>query len=138
MGASCRMYSGNGRARPGRPSSVIVATVLATGRVSWNDVRASGSRFSRGIAFIALLCNACTGTIDDSDGEELCTGGENQPPERPEVMAPDPGHLDIIADELVIRTSPFSDPDDGSSHAGTEFEIWRLAAGEPVIRVWNA
>ena len=101
-------------------------------------MRASGSRFSRGIAFIALLCNACTGTIDDSDGEELCTGGENQPPERPEVMAPDPGHLDIIADELVIRTSPFSDPDDGSSHAGTEFEIWRLAAGEPVIRVWNA
>ncbi|HEU5055512.1 MAG TPA: CotH kinase family protein, partial [Kofleriaceae bacterium] len=62
----------------------------------------------------------------------------NTAPERPEVMAPAPGRIDVIADDLVIRTSAFSDPDEGAAHARTEFEIWRLAAGEPVIRVWHA
>ena len=101
-------------------------------------MQARGGTFSRGIAFMALLCNACTGSIDAGDGEELCTGNENQAPGRPEVMAPQPDRLDVIADDLVIRTSAFSDPDEGAAHARSEFEIWRLAAGEPVIRVWYA
>ena len=90
------------------------------------------------VAIIAALCSGCTGTIDDGDGEELCTDGSNQTPARPEVMAPEAGRIDVIADDLVIRTSPFVDADEGALHHKTQFEIWRLAAGEPVIRVWHA
>lgn len=92
----------------------------------------------RGIALIASLCTACTGSMETSDGEEMCTDGSNTAPERPDVMAPEAGHIDIVPGDLVIRTSPFADADEGATHARTEFEIWRLAAGEPVIRVWHA
>jgi hypothetical protein len=90
-------------------------------------------------ALIFLLWAGCTGHISgEGDGEEMCTSGENQPPSPPEVSAPDSGRLDIIPGQLVIRTSPFVDPDADDAHTRTEFEIWRLAAGEPVIRVWSA
>ena len=92
----------------------------------------------RGIGILGLLCNACTGSVD-VDPEAMCSDeGTNQAPERHEVMAPQAGRIDVIADDLVIRTSAFADPDEGATHAQTEFEIWRLAAGEPVIRVWHA
>jgi hypothetical protein len=97
--------------------------------------------FTRCTALIGALCTACTGRIEitgGDDGEELCADGENQPPERPEVMAPEEGHIDVIPGDLVIRTSAFADPDADAAHAKTEFEIWRLAAGEPAIRVWHA
>jgi spore coat protein CotH len=90
------------------------------------------------LALLAVLCSGCTGSMETSDGEEMCTDGSNTPPEVPQVMAPEAGHIDIIPGDLVIRTSPFSDADEGAAHAKTEFEIWRLAAGEPVIRVWHA
>jgi spore coat protein CotH len=101
-------------------------------------VTAGTTGFARGFAVITLLCSACTGSIDARDPEELCTDESNAAPERPEVMAPAPGLIDVIADDLVIRTSAFADPDEGAAHDRTEFEIWRLAAGEPVLRVWHA
>src|SRR5262245_50199896 len=91
------------------------------------------------LALIAPLCSACTGSLETSGaGEEMCTDGSNTAPAAPQVMAPAAGHIDIVPGDLVIRTSPFSDADEGAAHAKTEFEIWRLAAGEPVIRVWHA
>ncbi len=96
------------------------------------------ARFARGLAAIGVLCSACAGEVSAPDPEEMCTDGSNTAPDRPEVMAPAPGRLDVIADDLTIRTSAFADADEGATHARSEFEIWRLAAGEPVIRVWHA
>jgi hypothetical protein len=63
------------------------------------------------LALLAPLCSACTGSLETSgDGEEMCTDGSNTPPEVPEVMAPEAGHIDIVAGDLVIRTSPSGTP----------------------------
>ncbi len=71
-------------------------------------------------------------------GQDLCADDTNRAPAAPELTAPLPDRIDVIPDSLVIEASAFADPDAGAAHARSEFEIWRLAGGEPVLKVWSA
>jgi hypothetical protein len=92
-----------------------------------------------------LFAAGCSGSLgsvadepdDDDDGEAACTAGENVAPDAPDVTEPIDGRMDVLADELVIRSSDFVDPD-GGEHQATEVEIWLMAGDEPAIRVWRA
>jgi len=59
-------------------------------------------------------------------------------PVAPKVMAPLEDRIDVVAEDLVIDLSPFSDPDADDLHGGTEIEIWYVDHGVPSDRVWSA
>jgi len=69
-----------------------------------------------------------------------CGGGDGADcaaPAAPEVAEPSGAMVDAD-DSLAIAGSAYQEPADGSVHAASEFEIWRVAGGEPVERVWSA
>jgi hypothetical protein len=68
-----------------------------------------------------------------------CGGGDDDcaVPAAPEVRSPAAGLVDAGDPDFAIAGSAYSSPG-GSPHAATEIEIWRMAAGEPVERVWTA
>lgn len=77
-----------------------------------------------------LLCAAAGG----------CGGGEGDcpAPATPEVTSPAAAALvDVARDGLIIEGSAYAAAD-GAAHAATEMEIWRVAADEPIERVWSA
>lgn len=61
--------------------------------------------------------------------------GDLEPPAAPSVIAPTSGRLDIDPATVVFETAP---PDAEVTHLETEAEIWRVAGGEPIVRVWSA
>jgi hypothetical protein len=98
------------------------------------------------IAAVALgAAVGCTGVgaVDRDagpgpDAADACADDTNRIPAAPELTSPLPGLIDVIPDSLVIEASAFADPDPGDGHVRSEFEIWRLAGDEPVLRVWSA
>jgi hypothetical protein len=88
----------------------------------------------------ALLGAAgCTGAITgggEPGGPEDCPA-TNSAPDAPTVTSPEAGRVDIVGDELTVVASPFVDPD-GDPHLETQWEIWQVAGGSPVQRVWTA
>lgn len=69
-----------------------------------------------------------------------CGGGGDSDcaaPGTPEVTEPATAMVDA-SEALVIAGSAYVPPADGSPHATTELEIWRVAGGEAVERVWAA
>lgn len=83
-----------------------------------------------------------TGTVTPTTSGESSSEGpscpENAPPAAPEVIEPVPDRIDVIAAELVITASAFSDPDGGDALGGAELEIWRVKGGVVDERVWSA
>ena len=64
-------------------------------------------------------------------------GGDCAPPGTPEVIEPSAALVEP-GDAIEIAGSAYAAPADGSPHAASEMEIWRVAAGEPIERVWSA
>ena len=81
-------------------------------------------------ALAALVCalTAC----GDGGGDDDCAA-----PGAPEVTAPTGDLIDPAGPSFRIAGSDYRSPD-GSPHAATEIEIWRMAGGEPIERVWTA
>ena len=74
-------------------------------------------------------------------GGESSTGPvcpEDAPPAAPTVLEPVEGRIDVIAAQLQIKGSPFSDPDVGDVLGGGEAEIWKMKDGVADERVWSA
>ena len=85
---------------------------------------------------IALV--GCTGTILRGESGEPCLDMANQAPAAPLIENPTANRIDVIAEQLTISLSAFSDPDESDTHAASEFEIWLAPSGAPVVRVWQA
>ena len=62
-------------------------------------------------------------------------GQDLEPPEAPVVVAPVAGRLDIDPATVTFEATP---PPAEVKHLETEAEIWRVAGGAPVLRVWTA
>jgi hypothetical protein len=89
---------------------------------------------------VALAGSGClVGEISTGgQDEEACSDNRNQAPIAPRVLTPAHRALDVLPGDLVIQASAFSDPDEEAEHRATQAEIWRLAGGEPLFRVWSA
>lgn len=83
-------------------------------------------------AFVLASAFGCSGELSDPCDTSI----ENNVPATPSVTVPDPGRIDIISAEMVIRSTLFSDPD-GDAQLTSEWEVWQYAGGEPVLRVWS-
>jgi spore coat protein CotH len=83
--------------------------------------------------------DADAGAADsDADVDGDCDSSVvNTPPDAPSIVAPAAGTVDVIGDELVVTTSPFSDAD-ADRHVATEAEIWLAPGGARVERIWRA
>jgi len=68
-----------------------------------------------------------------------CGGGDGDcaVPATPEVTAPTGDLIDAQGRAFRIAGSDYRSAD-GSPHAATEIEIWRMAGDEPIERVWTA
>lgn len=86
---------------------------------------------------LALELAGCTGHLGQADDACVPDPGD-QAPEAPAIVAPASGARDVVGDLLVVSASGFEDPDDTETPAESEFEIWAVADGEPVARVWSA
>lgn len=80
-------------------------------------------------AAASLAAAACGG----QSAEECVSELESAAP-APTIDAPAPGRLDIDPESLAVAASAAPE----GFHLETEAEIWRLAGGEPVLRVWRA
>jgi hypothetical protein len=59
-------------------------------------------------------------------------------PDKPTIIEPRSGRIDVTDETLVMLGSQYRDGN-GDKQAASEFEIWRLAKnGDPVVRVWSA
>lgn len=85
---------------------------------------------------LVLFLAACGS--DGDGGETPCMNGENTAPATPAIRSPELGRFDLTTDSLVIRTSAFADDDPNDHHVASELEIWRVAGGAQVARVWTA
>jgi hypothetical protein len=79
------------------------------------------------VATATALTTACSG-----GGGDDCVA-----PAAPEVTGPTAALVEPDG-ALVVAGSAYQAPEDGSPHAATEIEIWRVAGGEPIERVWTA
>jgi hypothetical protein len=80
------------------------------------------------LAVLAALAAACgSGSIADPQ----CVA-----PAKPQILAPAPGSTEVT-EAVVLTSSPYQDPDLDPQQA-SEFEIWIVAGGVPVERVWGA
>jgi spore coat protein CotH len=80
-------------------------------------------------------------TTAPTEGGSSSTGLDcpaNAPPAAPTVVDPLPGRIDVLAADLSMTGSAFSDPDVGDAMGGIEAEIWRVKDGEVTKRVWHA
>lgn len=59
-------------------------------------------------------------------------------PLAPTITDPIVGRFDLIPEKMTLGASPFSDPDAGDKHGGSEFELWTLKNGAMNERVWHA
>ncbi len=84
-------------------------------------------------ALVVALCGGVGLTACGGGGD----GADCATPATPEVTAPTGELVDAKGAAFVIAGSDYASPD-GSPHAATEMEIWRMAAGERVERVWMA
>jgi hypothetical protein len=91
-----------------------------------------------GVCHLLVLATGCGAGDTTDSGETMCMNGENTPPATPSIRTPAAGAFDVEPGSLVVRTSAFSDADAGDHHVASELEIWRVAGGEPVMRVWTA
>jgi spore coat protein CotH len=73
----------------------------------------------------------------DEDDEHLKCPAENDAPDAPAILSPTSGTGDIVAAELTILVADYADPD-GDAQQDSQWEIWQLAGGQPVLRVWSA
>ena len=81
---------------------------------------------SRAAALAACVCLTACGDAD-------CAA-----PATPEVTSPAAPLVDPAGDTLEVAGSGYTPGADGSPHAATEIEIWRVAGGELIERVWTA
>src|SRR5262245_8499474 len=59
----------------------------------------------------------------------------NNPPNTPVITEPAFDGRVVNAEDAHMETGPFSDPDPGDTHAGSDWEIWTVT---PSARVWAA
>ncbi len=100
------------------------------------------------IVLALLLLPACSGDIgqahidagpNDPDAMEPCDPSmANLAPAVPSILDPVIGRIDVVPGSMVVASSPFSDPDAGDTHLASAFEIWSMANGNRVERVWSA
>lgn len=86
-----------------------------------------------------LLLVAC-GTPDTELAPDAltCEALANAAPLPPQVIAPVPGRIDVVEDELTIDIAPYFDRD-GDLHGATEVEIYTVSgSGALVSRIWHA
>ncbi len=83
----------------------------------------------------AVALTACNGEVTST---ECTVDPDTVVPAAPEILSPTAGRRDILADDLVIRSSPLASDDPTAVHASSEFEIWAVVDGAPVARIWYA
>ena len=69
---------------------------------------------------------------------DAVAAGPNQPPIQPSITYPVDGTLALGPNGVEINASAFSDPDDGDSHALTEWRIVENDSQHPVLQVTRA
>lgn len=87
-----------------------------------------------------------SGTTEEPPLTTTAQGGSTGPscpdpnagPAAPTIVEPAADRIDVIASELTIAGSSFSDPDPGDMFGGVEVEIRRFKDGMATKRVWHA
>ncbi|MBL4687980.1 MAG: CotH kinase family protein [Nannocystaceae bacterium] len=78
---------------------------------------------------------------EDSGSTPECVDSDNHPPLPPAMTRPLVSDNDIvIVDDatFALEASPFEDLDASAEHGASEFEIWEMANGTNIVRVWSA
>jgi hypothetical protein len=106
------------------------------------------SRLRLASLVLSLSSFACSGDVgsvhidagpNDPDAMDPCDPSmANVAPAVPSILDPVVGRIDVIPGSMVISSSPFSDPDAGDTHIASAFELWSMANGNRVERVWAA
>jgi hypothetical protein len=93
----------------------------------------------RAALLLALAACDATPALPDADlTPDALVCGPDEMPATPTIVAPGAGRIDIVADTLVLQSSPFSDPDPNDAQGGSEWEIWSMAGQVPLERIWHA